>query len=79
MTCREFVDFLADYLSGELRPETQSAFEDHLAHCPSCVVYLNTYRDTQVLARAALEGPGTALPEEVPEDLVRAILDARRR
>lgn len=78
MTCRELVEFLADYLSGELPPETRGAFEDHLAHCPSCVVYLNTYRDTRELAKAALESPDAALPDDVPEDLVRAILEARR-
>lgn len=79
VTCRDFVEFLADYTADELQPEVRGAFDDHLAHCPSCVVYLNTYRDTQVLAKAALEGPEAALPDAVPEELVQAILAARRR
>jgi predicted anti-sigma-YlaC factor YlaD len=79
MTCRELVEFLADYLNGDLPSETCRAFEDHLAHCPSCVVYLNTYRETAVLAKAALEGAEATLPDDVPEDLVQAILAARRR
>jgi len=79
VTCRDFAEFLADYLADELPPEVRNAFDDHLAHCPSCVIYLNTYRDTLVLAKAALEGPHAPLPDDVPEDLVRAIVAARRR
>lgn len=77
VTCREFVEFLADYLSGELKRETRAAFDFHLSHCPSCVIYMNTYRLTQQLARAAVETPDAPVPQEVPEDLVRAILAAR--
>lgn len=79
LTCRDFVDFLADYVADELVPEVRTSFDDHLAHCPSCVVYLNTYRDTPLLARAALQGPRATVPPEVPEALVWAILEARRR
>jgi len=79
LTCRDFVEFLADYVADELEPEVRTSFDDHLAHCPSCVVYLHTYRDTRLLARAALQGPRAPVPGEVPEALVRAILEARRR
>ena len=37
MTCREFAEFLSDYLSGELSPETRAQFEGHLTVCPNCV------------------------------------------
>jgi len=78
LTCREFVEFLGDYLSGELSPDQVMAFDAHLARCPSCVNYANTYRETTRLAKAALRCDEEPVPADVPEELVRAILAARR-
>jgi anti-sigma factor RsiW len=79
VTCREFVEFLADYVAGELPPQSRSEFDLHLARCPSCVAYMNTYCATQELARAALAAPDDPVPGEVPEELVQAVLAARAR
>jgi anti-sigma factor RsiW len=79
VTCREFTAFLADYLAGALPGSQREAFHAHLAGCPSCVAYMNTYQETIRLGRAAFLPSGPNLPEEVPEDLVQAILAARRR
>ena len=79
VTCREFADFLADYLDGELPPSTRTEFDFHLSRCPSCVAYMNTYRATRQLARAAMTMPDGPVPAEVPEKLVRAVLAARGR
>jgi anti-sigma factor RsiW len=79
VTCRELNDFLADYVDGELAPSVRSDFEKHLALCPTCLVYVDSYRDTIRLGKAAfddLEGPP---PADVPERLVSAVLAARRR
>ena len=46
MTCREFADFLAGYLSGELPPTVLTAFEHHLELCVNCVRYLEQYRQS---------------------------------
>ncbi len=78
MTCRELIDFLADYLAGDLRVEVRRVFEAHLGDCPECVTYLRGYADAIRLARASAE-TDVAVPAEVPERLVRAILAARRR
>jgi anti-sigma factor RsiW len=75
MTCKELTDFLGDYRSGELPAETLVAFEEHLAECPDCVAYVESYEATIALGKAAFgEGP---IPGDVPEGLVRAILAAR--
>ena len=38
MTCREFVDFMMDYLSNEMAGDTRATFERHLtAFCPFAV------------------------------------------
>jgi len=78
LTCREFADFIADYLEDDLAPVIRQAFEEHLGICPSCVAYLTSYSDTIRLAGLCAddrEGP----PADAPEDLVQAILAARKK
>ena len=77
MTCREFTDFIADYLAGELAPDALAAFERHLSRCDGCREYLAGYRETVALGRRACVDDEAAVPLSVPEDLVRAILAAR--
>ena len=78
MTCREIVDFLMAYLDGELSAEEKALFEEHLCECPPCVDYLETYRVTIRLGKEACaeERGGCA---DVPEELIRAILAARKQ
>jgi anti-sigma factor RsiW len=79
ITCREFVDFLDDYLSGSLSEEERAALNGHLAVCPSCVAYMKTYQASVQLGKAVLTRSEEPVPEEVPEELVRAILAARKQ
>jgi anti-sigma factor RsiW len=78
MTCREMVEFLMDYLDGRLSEPERLRFEEHLGECPDCDAYLATYREAVRLGKEACAA-GAAIPAEVPEDLVRAVLAARRR
>ena len=78
MTCRELIDFLMQYLDGELPPERRVVFDGHLAVCDACRRYLATYREGVALGRSACGAdPGDPVPAEVPEELVQAILAAR--
>jgi len=79
ITCREFVDFLMQYLDRELVSEQSEAFESHIRDCPPCGVYLDQYRDTIALGKMVCRDPEGPVPEEVPEELVNAILAARSR
>ncbi len=74
MTCREFVEFLDEYLSDELPESVLIEFDGHLAHCIDCAAYLKTYRETIRLASSVCSEPESPIPEGVPEDLVQAIL-----
>lgn len=76
LTCRDLVDFLMAYLDGELPDEERAEFERHLEACPPCVVYLETYQETVRLGKDAARSE--ELPE-APEELVQAVLRARRR
>ena len=73
MSCRDFADFLADYIDDALPAAVRRQFEAHLAECPDCVAYLQQYRDT---IRLAAHAGDDLLP--VPEELVRAIVLARQ-
>ena len=77
MTCRDFADFLGDYLSGELPDEVRARFEAHIAVCPNCVRYLAHYRESVAFARAAFHDGHAEVPHTVPDDLIAAILTCR--
>ena len=78
MTCRELAEFIADYLSGDLPLQTRGKFDRHLTMCPNCVAYLSNYRDTIALGRRVFADDDAAVPDDVPADLVQAILASRR-
>jgi anti-sigma factor RsiW len=77
MRCGELVQFLLDYLEGELPPDVAASFRDHLDKCPPCLVYLRTYQQTILTARRALCDDKPCSMPKVPEEMIRAILDAR--
>jgi len=79
MTCREFIEFLWRYVEDDLRPEERAQFEDHLAKCPHCVKYLQSYRETVRAGQVVFRELEDVVPVEVPEDLVQAILAARTK
>ena len=78
MTCREFADFMMDYQSGKLPSAARDRFEQHLRLCTNCQKYLTGYEETVKLGKSAFDDENAPLPADVPEDLVAAILAARR-
>lgn len=76
LTCRDFIDFLLAYLSGELPAGQRTVFEGHLGECPACCAYLHSYQQTVRIEKAAC-GCDDAPPADAPEELIRAILAAR--
>ena len=75
MTCKELTDFLMDYLEKQLPERTRAEFEGHIATCPPCLNYLESYKTAVELGRKVCEGDA-AVPCEVPEHLIQAILAA---
>jgi len=76
MTCRDVIEFLDAYLSGELPAAERSRFDEHIAGCAACLAYIASYERTLELTRSAVED---ADEESIPEELVAAILAARKR
>lgn len=79
MTCQEVADFLMDYVNGELSPSRRAVFEEHLAICPQCVAYLQSYELTIKASKTARDHIHDWDANAVPEDLIRAILAARNK
>jgi anti-sigma factor RsiW len=75
INCHEVVEFLGRYHDGELPAAQCRLLEAHLAQCQKCREYLEAYRATIRLAKAAMED----LDEQaLPDELVKAIrLSAR--
>ena len=80
LTCRDVADFLMSYIDGELPFGQRLSFRLHLVLCPPCRRYMTQYRRTVALGRDAFrdEDPDGPVPSDVPEELVEAILNARK-
>ena len=52
LTCRDVIlNYLDEYLDRTLSPEIVEDIDRHLARCPPCVAYVNTYKRTQEFTR----------------------------
>ena len=77
MTCKEAIDFLGDYLDGALPWRAWLVFRWHLWICRDCRRYLASYAATVRHVKALRSEPAEEA-RSVPEELMRAILAARR-
>ena len=77
ITCRQFEEFILAYLEGELSDRQQFVFELHIKVCRECRNYLAAYKRTIDISRRAFDEPDQSVPDDVPEDLIKAILSAR--
>jgi anti-sigma factor RsiW len=79
LSCRDVLEFLADYVAHELAPAPRRAFEEHLAECDACVAYLRSYEQAVRLGTAAFDDLEETADPEVVQRLVEAVLAARRQ
>jgi anti-sigma factor RsiW len=76
LSCQELTELVTDYLEGALPPAEKARFEEHLAECFNCEVYLEQIRETVRLA-GTLEPDGLAPAAE--EALLHAFRDWKSR
>ncbi|TXH28465.1 MAG: hypothetical protein E6Q99_02435 [Elusimicrobia bacterium] len=77
ITCQQLLDFIYGYLDGTLPAEDVVEFERHLAVCPSCIHYLDTYKQTVRISKRALQlasADSSSHEAPLPESLVQSIL-----
>jgi hypothetical protein len=79
ISCAELDQFIVDYLDRKLSVWQWFKFRFHLLGCRTCRAYLDGYKKTIALGKKAFVDPVKPAADEAPEELVRAILAARRR
>jgi anti-sigma factor RsiW len=67
------VDFLSDYIDGELETAVRAEFEKHMGHCAPCRRFLDSTRRTVDLYARLEYGE---IPDELKERL-KTFLEAR--
>jgi len=78
ITCREFEGFVNQHLDGELPAKQAKMFEWHLRICRECREYLAAYKRTMEIGTTVLGPAHESVPEDVPEDLIKAVLESRK-
>ena len=73
--CQEFVELVTAYLEGALDAADHRRFEEHLAACGHCTIYLEQIRQT-IRVTGTLRAED--LSEEAEEALLKAFADWRR-
>jgi anti-sigma factor RsiW len=71
LSCQELTELVTDYLEGALPPAERTRFEEHLAECGNCELYLEQIRATITLT-------GTLTPDELSSEAEEALLHAFR-
>jgi anti-sigma factor RsiW len=70
LACASGVDLIMDYLEGLLAPDVRAAIESHVAGCPRCAAFLESYRATpEILRRATAE----TIPADLSESLLASL------
>ena len=75
MTCQELVELVTDYLEERLPAADRARFDEHLAGCPFCTIYLDQMRST---IRAMGRLPEKSMSPEALEELLAHFQDWRK-
>jgi hypothetical protein len=78
MTCQEVIDFLSDYLDGNLPWRRHALFLVHLGLCRDCRNYIASFEQTLRLMRAAAHSLDWEHLPPLPPELMKAIEAARK-
>jgi anti-sigma factor RsiW len=72
--CRTTIDLLAALVDGALSGEEEQALQAHMADCPRCVEFLESYRGASRIIREATK---VDVPAEIEERLLGFLASKR--
>ena len=78
ITCREFNDFIIQYIEGTLTDKQSTLFNRHMRVCPMCRNFLKTYIAAYKAKDHIFPYEDIDVPDAVPQDLIEAILDIKQ-
>ena len=79
LTCKEFDDFMVDFLEHELPLRHKVSCWLHLKMCRDCSKFVRQYQQTIELGKQAFGDPDDPVPDSGPEDLITAARAYRRQ
>jgi len=78
LTCKQFDEFMMDYLEGNLPFWQKISCGLHVRMCRKCAKFVDQYRRVVLLEKNAFVPAADSIPEAVPEELVKAALACRK-
>ena len=78
LTCKEFDDFMVDYLDQDLPVWQKFTCWLHVKMCRDCAHFVREYHRTIALGKSAYDSPDDPVPDSVPEELIKAALAHRK-
>jgi predicted anti-sigma-YlaC factor YlaD len=80
ITCRQFEDFLTDYLEDRLTSDQKRLFERHMKVCPMCRTSLKSYLKVIEMGQAVCaEDEKDEAFTAAPQELIDAIIDVSKQ
>ena len=79
MTCCEAREFLAEYLTGTMSAIEREEFEQHIVICDECASRLRATKQAWLVALKSVARVPDPSPDEVPDSLLRAIIQLQSR
>ena len=77
--CKNLEKFIIDFLDDDLPAKTKLSFLQHIEECEHCEAYLQGYRKTIDISKAAFVESEPAEKNKMPEELMDAILAASQK
>lgn len=78
LTCKEFDDFMVDYLDQRLPVWQKFMCWLHVKMCRECAGFIRDYHRAIKLGQNAYDAPDEPVSNSVPEELIKAALSHKR-
>ena len=75
LTCQELVELVTEYLEGKLPAAERAQFDEHLAVCPGCRIFVEQMRQT---IRAVGKLTEESIRPEFRQELVQIFRDWKK-
>jgi len=74
LNCREFEEFIDDYIDGKLPSSVSRKVYLHLLACWDCKSYIRAYKRSIEMGKAFCDKLDSEVLEDVPDELISIVL-----